>query len=138
MKKPRARSIDRRDDIAAIKQLATRWRAEWLAGNADALVSLYAGRPVLMPQGRPAVFGRPAIRSLYRAVLAEVHIESKGKLREVEAAGDWGYFWSTYSLRATPKGGGEPIRSKGKSVFIVRRQRDGAWKIARLIDNSDG
>ena len=138
MKSPRASSSNRRDDIAAIKQLAARWRAGWLAGDADALVSLYADRPVLMPQGRPAVFGKAAIRSLYRAVLGGVRIESKGALRGIEAAGDWGYFWSTYSLRATPKGGGEPIRSRGKSVFIVKRQRDGAWKIARLIDNSDG
>jgi uncharacterized protein (TIGR02246 family) len=138
MKNPRAKLGQRRDDIAAIKQLAARWRAGWLAGDADALVSLYADRPVLMPQGRPAIFGKAAIRSLYRAVLGEVQIESQGALREVEAAGDWGYFWSTYSLRATPKSGGEPIRSKGKSVFIVRRQRDGAWRIARLIDNSDG
>ena len=138
MKNPRAKLGHRRDDIAAIKQLAAHWRAGWLAGDADVLVSLYADRPVLMPQGRPAIFGKAAIRSLYRAVLGEVQIESQGALREVEAAGDWGYFWSTYSLRATPKSGGEPIRSKGKSVFIVRRQRDGAWRIARLIDNSDG
>ena len=138
MKNPRAKLGQRRDDIAAIKQLAAHWRAGWLAGDADVLVSLYADRPVLMPQGRPAIFGKAAIRSLYRAVLGEVQIESQGALREVEAAGDWGYFWSTYSLRATPKSGGEPIRSKGKSVFIVRRQRDGAWRIARLIDNSDG
>jgi uncharacterized protein (TIGR02246 family) len=138
MKNRRASSADLRRDIAAIRQLAARWRAGWLAGDADALVSLYADRPVLMPQGRPAIFGKAAIRSLYRAALGEVQIESKGALKEVEVVGDWGYFWSTYSLRATPKAGGDPIRSKGKSVFIVRRQRDGAWKIARLIDNSDG
>jgi uncharacterized protein (TIGR02246 family) len=138
MKKPRAKHGKGSDDIAAIRQLAARWRAGWLAGDADALVSLYAERPVLMPQGRPAIFGKAAIRSLYRAVLGEVQIESQGALREVEAAGDWGYFWSTYVLRVTPKGGGEPIRSKGKSVFIVRRQCDGTWRIARLIDNSDG
>lgn len=137
MRSNRTNHGSRRDDIAAIKQLAARWRGGWIAGDADALLSLYAERPVLMAQGRPAIFGKAAIRSLYRAVLAEVQIESKGALREVEAAGDWGFFWSTYSLRATPKGGGEPIRSKGKSVFIVRWQRDGAWKIARLIDNSD-
>ncbi|HTY88712.1 MAG TPA: SgcJ/EcaC family oxidoreductase [Candidatus Acidoferrum sp.] len=127
----------RRDDIAAIKQLAAQWRAGWLAGDADALVSLYAQRPVLMAHGRPAIYGKAAIRSLYCAVVREVQIESRGVLQEVEAEGDWGYFWSTYSLRATPKAGGKPIRSKGKSVFIVRRQRDGTWKIARLIDNSD-
>jgi uncharacterized protein (TIGR02246 family) len=137
MKNHRANPGSRRDDIAAIEQLAASWRAGWLAGDADALVSLYGDRPVLMPQGRPAIFGKTAIRSLYRAVLGEVRIESQAALREVEAAGDWGYFWSTYSLRATPKDGGRPVRSRGKSVFIVKRQRDGVWKIVRLIDNSD-
>lgn len=40
-------------------------------------------------------------------------------------------------VTATPKVGGEPIEDEGKSVFIVRRQTDGSWKIARLIANSD-
>ena len=127
----------RKDDIRAIKQLAADWRSGWLAGDADALLSLYAEEPVLMPQGQPAIFGKDAIRSIYQAVLKEVVIKSKGALMEVEVWGDWGYFWSTYTLTATPKAGGKPIRSKGKSVFIVKRQPRGAWKIARLIDNSD-
>lgn len=126
-----------RDDILAIKRLAAAWRAGWLAGNAEALVSLYADRPVLMPQDRPAVTGKAAIRSLYRAVFKEVSIRSTGRLREVVAAGDWGYFWSTYNLTATLKAGGKPIRSRGKSVFILKRTPRGQWKIARLIDNSD-
>ena len=137
MKKSRANRSDHRRDIAAIKGLAADWRAGWLAGDADALLSLYAERPVLMPQGRPAIYGKSAIRALYRAVLGEMQIKSKGALRDVDASGDLGYFWSTYSLRATPKAGGNPTTTSGKSVFIVKRQRDGSWKIARLIDNSD-
>jgi hypothetical protein len=39
-------------------------------------------------------------------------------------------------LTATPKSGGKPSRSQGKSLFIVKRER-GVWKIARLMDNSD-
>jgi uncharacterized protein (TIGR02246 family) len=128
----------RSKDIRAIKQVAADWRAGWLAGDAEALLSLYADDPVLMPQGQPAISGKDAIRAIYQAVLKEVVIKSKGALMEVEASGDWGYFWSTYTLTATPKAGGRPIRSKGKSVFIVKRQPRGAWKIARLIDNSDG
>ena len=126
-----------RGDIRAIERLAAAWRAGWLAGDADALLSLYVDRPVLMPQGRPAVTGKAAIRSLYRAVFKEVSIRSTGRLREAAASGDWGYFWSTYNLTATPRAGGKPIRSRGKSVFILKRTPRGQWKIARLIDNSD-
>jgi len=126
----------RNEDIQAIKQLAADWRSGWLAGDVDALLSLYADEPVLMPQGLPAVCGKDAIRPLYQAVLQEVSIKSEGTLMEVEASGDWGYFWSIYRLTATPKAGGEPIESEGKSLFVVKRQPGGAWKIARLIDNS--
>lgn len=127
----------RSQDLGAIKQLAADWRSGWLTGNADALVSLFVEEPVVLPQGQPAIFGKEALRSIYKALLKEVVIQSKGRLVEVETSGNWGYFWSTYTLSATPKAGGRPARSKGKSVFIVKRQTDGAWKIARLIDNSD-
>ena len=131
--------MTRRDeDIDAIKELAEDWRSGWLAGDADLLLSLYADEPVLMPQDQPAVVGKDAIRSLYQSVLKEFDFKSEGTLKEVEVSGDWGYFWSTYTLTATPKAGGKRIKSAGKSVFIVMRKPGGAWKIARLIDNSDG
>jgi uncharacterized protein (TIGR02246 family) len=136
MRKRRSIVRSRRDDIRAIKQLAADWRSGWLAGDAESLLSLYAEDPVLMPQGQPAIVGKDAIRSIYQAVLKEVVIKSRGALMEVEASGDWGYFWSTYTLTATPKAGGKPIKSTGKSVFIVKREPGGDWKIARLIDNS--
>ena len=126
----------RTEDIHAIQQLAADWRSGWLSGDADSLLSLYGDEPVLMPQDQPAVIGKDAIRSLYRLVLKEYDFKSEGTLMEVEASGDWGYFWSTYKLTATPKAGGETIESEGKLLYIVQRQPGGAWKIARLIDNS--
>jgi uncharacterized protein (TIGR02246 family) len=128
----------RNEDLRAIGQLATDWRAGWLASDADLLLSLYADEPVLMPQDCPAITGKDAIRALYRSVLADYTFRNESTLKEVEASGDWGYFWSTYTLTATPKAGGEPVKSAGKSLFIVKREPGGAWKIARLMDNSDG
>jgi len=124
-------------DMDAIKQLAEDWRSGWLAGDAEALLSLYADDPVLMPSGQPAVFGKDAIRPLYQSVLKEYIFKSQTRLTDIEASGDLGYFWSTYKLTATPKAGGESFEEEGKSVFIVKRQHGGAWKISRLIDNSD-
>lgn len=123
-------------DIRAIEQLAADWRAGWHAGNVDALLALYADEPVLMPQGQPAVNGKPAIRRLYAEVFAHATIESESMLMEVETSGDWGYFWSVYKLRAIPKTGGPATQAEGKSLFVVKRARSGAWKISRLIDNS--
>ena len=125
------------EDVDAIKQLAEDWRAGWLAGDTDALLALYADDPVLMPWGQPTVFGKNAIRTLYQSVFKEYAINNQTKLMDVEASGDLGYFWCMYTLVATPKAGGKALEEEGKSVFIVKRKPGGAWKIARLIDNSD-
>ena len=126
------------EDIEAIKQLAETWSHGWLAGDADLLLSLYADEPVVMPQDQPPVIGKGAIRPLYEAVLKEFDFQSDGTVKEVAVSGDLGYFWSAYTLTATPKAGGEAMKVTGKSLFIVRRNPEGAWKIARLMDNSDG
>lgn len=126
------------EDLEAIRQLAETWRTGWLTGNANSLLSLFVGEPVLLPQDQVAVTGKEAIRLLYEAVLNEFDFRSESAVKEVVVSGDLGYFWSTYVLTATPKAGGEPVKIAGKSLFIVRREPEGVWKIARLMDNSDG
>jgi len=125
------------EDVAAIRRLAEDWRSGWLAGDTSALLALFADDPVLMAWGQPAVFGKDEIRPLYEAVFRDYAFGSATTLMDVEVSGDLGYFWCTYRMKATPKAGGAPLEEEGKSVFIVRRAPGGAWKITRLIDNSD-
>ena len=89
------------------------------------------------PRSNSMVRGKEAIRSLYESVFDEYTVQGDGELLEVEVAGDWAFYRTTYTLTATPKAGGEPIEDHGKCVVIVRREPDGSWKIARLIANSD-
>jgi uncharacterized protein (TIGR02246 family) len=126
------------DDIEAISQLAADWRSGWLAGDVEALLSLYAKEPVLMPQDQPALVGREAIRRAYELVLNQWDFKSEGTVKEIVVSGDLGYFWSVYTLRATSKTGVESFKVTGKSLFIVTREAAGPWKISRLMDNSDG
>jgi ketosteroid isomerase-like protein len=86
--------------------------------------------------GAAAVFGKEAIRALYESVFKDYVIRSESRVMEVEASGDFGYFWVTYHLTAVPKVRGTTLEEDGKAVFIVKRS-GGTWKIARLIDNSD-
>jgi len=123
-------------DIAAIMKLATDWRTGWDRSDVEALLSLYTDDPILMPQGQPAVTGKDAIRSLYQSFFGEFTVKGKGTVVEIAVSGDLGYFWSNYTLTASPKAGGDQIKGEGRSVFIVKRQNDDSWKIARLIDNS--
>lgn len=127
-----------RDDESAIRALAEEWHAGWMKSDAQALVALYSDEPVLLPQNQPAIRGRETIRQLYESVFREFVVEGGGELLGLGVDGDLGYFWSTYALTATPReGGGKALADSGNSVFIVRRQRDGVWRITHLISNSD-
>ncbi len=129
--------MTKQQDLDAIRQLLQDWHAGWLAGDAETLLALLTDDPLLLPWGQPAVSGRDGIRALYQGVFRDFAIRGEMKLMEVEVSGDLGYFWCTYRLRMVPKGEGEALGEEGKAVFIVKRAHGGAWKIARLIDNSD-
>jgi uncharacterized protein (TIGR02246 family) len=124
------------EDIATIKKLTEDWRSGWHTGDVDSLLSLYADDPILLPEGQSAVVGKDAIGPLYRSVLNEVDVKGQGKTMKVEVSGDLGYIWRNYTLSVTPKNGGEATEHEGKSVFVVKRHQDGAWKVVCLIDNS--
>lgn len=60
---------------------------------------------------------------------------TEGDKGKTEVSGDLGYLWSTYATVATPKPGvdAKPIRDSGVSLLIVKRQQDGAWKVALMM-----
>ena len=60
---------------------------------------------------------------------------TEGDEGKTEVSGDLGYLWSTYANVATPKPGvdAKPIRDSGVSLLIVKRQQDGAWKVALMM-----
>lgn len=131
------------EDITAIEQLAENWRAGWLSGDPETLLSLLSDEPVLIMSSQDPIIGKEAIRQLYQYVFEnytftsdENYIRTTDVERiEIEVDGDLGYIWSRYKNTETPKAGGETIEDHGQSVSIVRRQHDGSWKFTRLIIN---
>jgi len=55
----------------------------------------------------------------------------------IEIAGDLAFHEYIYRWRVTPKEGGKANVIGGKGIHIVRRQRDGSWRIAREIWNAN-
>ncbi len=125
------------DDLEGIKKLALAWNTGWNNSDVEALLALYVDEPVLLPQGQPAIIGKEAIRSAYHAVFKDFIINGEGKVVLMESSGDLGYYWSNYILTATPKTGARSIISRGKSLFVLKRQMENSWRIACLMDNSD-
>jgi ketosteroid isomerase-like protein len=55
---------------------------------------------------------------------------------ETVVVGDFAFHDYTYSMRFTPRAGGEPGVGHGKGLHVLRRQPDGSWKIVRNVWNA--
>ena len=145
-------------DIAAVNKLAKDYAAAWAKGDPELLLACYADDAVVIMSNEGPIVGKEALRELYQTVFASPKTEEEGggdaSMAEAiginpddyvitsggdegnkEVSGDLGYLWSTYFSLATPKPGvgGESIGDSGVSLLIVRRQKDGAWKVALMM-----
>ncbi len=56
---------------------------------------------------------------------------------EIEVLGDWAFARTRVTGTLNPKDEGDPFPVDSKEIAIYRRQPDGAWKLWRLIGNSN-
>ena len=146
------------EDVAAVEQLSKDYTDAWAKGDPELLLACYADDAVVIMSHEDPIAGKDALRELYQHVFAAGKSEEEGggdaSMAEAiglnpddyifktetgqgktEVSGDLGYLWSTYKSMAIPKPGvkGEPIGDSGVTLLIVRRQDDGAWKIALMM-----
>ena len=146
------------EDIAAVNRLSEDYAAAWAKGDPELLLDCYADDAVVIMSHEDPIVGKEALRELYQHVLGAEKTEeegggmaamaeaiglnpedytftTEGDAGKTEVSGDLGYLWSTYASVATPKPGvdGEPIRDSGVTLLIVKRQEDGAWKVALMM-----
>ncbi len=145
----------RAKDLPAVRQLLKNYTAAWAKGDPELLLACYADDAVVIMSHEDPIVGKEALRELYKHVFAagktkeegggdasmaeavglnsdDYTFTTEGDSGKTEVSGDLGYVWSTYATVATPKPGvkGKPIGDSGANVLIVRRQKDGAWKVA--------
>ena len=153
-----SKKADHADDLAAVKQLSKDYAAAWAKGDPELLLACYADDAVVILSHEDPIVGKEALRELYEHVFASQKTEeegggeasmgeaigfnpedytwtTEGDGRKPDVSGDLGYLWSAFATVATPKPGvdAEPIRDSGVSLLIVRRQEDGAWKVALMM-----
>ena len=139
---PAAEAAKQAEDVAAIKRLNDDRKAASDAGDASTHAALYTDDAILMPPNRPAVVGREALLARWEAMY-ERHAASRftrkftEEVLEVEVAGDWAFMRTAGTVTLTPKAGGEPIEYSGKTLAILKRQPDGAWKCYRTMGHTD-
>jgi len=103
-------------------------------GNVERAMALYEPEATFAPQPGEEVNGREAIRSalgLFAALKPRMH----GQITKVMTAGDVALVMNRWQLQGVQLDGVR-VAMRGHSADVLRRARDGGWRI--LIDDPWG
>jgi len=103
-------------------------------GDIEAVMALYEPQPVLVAQPGRVAEGQAAVREALNAFLAMKPTLTPQRNFTV-TAGDLALSIVKWTLKGTGQDG-QPIRMKGTSTDVVRKQADGRWLF--VIDNPWG
>lgn len=122
-------------DSSAVAALITSLEAANNAGNVDAWVGLFEDGAVYMPPGRPAIATRESLREIAAAGFHQARANVTLTPVEIAVAGDWAFARIAVGGDVTLAADGRNVRIDMKELAVFRRQADGGWRIARLINN---
>ena len=132
--------MDEESDIAAIKETLNQYALGVNTGDFDRWISLWAEDGVQMPPDTSSRVGKEQIREGMKPAFDQMNLNiTIHSIEEAKVYGDLGLTRCTYTLKMTPKAGGETINAMpdGKALTLVKRQPDGSWKIAYDSFNSN-
>jgi uncharacterized protein (TIGR02246 family) len=124
-------------DRELIEELRSAHVAALNAGNAEALVDVFAEDAVQMPPNAPANAGKTSIRAWAKAFLDAFRVKFTLSVTELQIAGDRAIESGAYTIALTPAGDGQSLQDKGKYITVYKRSSTGGWAVARDIWNSD-
>jgi len=116
------------DDERAIRDLIATWMSASQAGDTDTVLSLMTDDVVFMVPGQEP-FGKTAFAAASQD-MKDMHMEGKSEIRELKVLGDWAYLRGHLQVAVTTPSG-NTIRRAGYTLTILRKGRDGKWRLAR-------
>ena len=125
------------DAVRQIIQVRDAWIAGVRAKDVERLMGYLTDDVVMLHPNRPAIVGKEANRTDLVAAFGRFSVEQTAETDEVIIAGEWAFDRSRAMTTLTPVAGGERVTVRSKTITILRRCEDGAWKIARVIGNLD-
>jgi uncharacterized protein (TIGR02246 family) len=103
------------------------WRKAVLANDLEAIVACYAKDAVLWLPDAPAAKGHEAIRKCYADMLsANTFTDATLTNTRYELAGGTAIGWGEFTLKMSPKGGGDPVVMSGRFSAVAKKE-GGKW-----------
>jgi uncharacterized protein (TIGR02246 family) len=119
-------------DEASIRSVMAAYNDALNGGSTAAVLPLYADDGVFMPPYSPSAIGKEAVRKAYDAVFRELKFNVKFTIAElVVMAPTWAYVRTNSAGTTGHASTGKTTAEANQELFIFRKGRDGAWRIAR-------
>jgi uncharacterized protein (TIGR02246 family) len=112
------------------QQHTERWYAAFNAGDAGALVRMYAPDAVLLLQGQQFQ-GRTGIEATHRAIFEKADFTCTWMIERFSTVGALAVVAGSDSCAETSKSGGQVRSWKGRFLTVYQQQPDGSWMIVR-------
>jgi uncharacterized protein (TIGR02246 family) len=98
----------------------------------DAVMPLYAVDGVFMPPYSQSAVGSAAVRKAYDAVFKAITLNVKFTIAEiVELGPGWAFARTNSAGTTTDHATGAKSAEGNQELFVLRKDDDGSWKIAR-------
>lgn len=115
-------------DERAIREVVETWMRASKAGDLATVLSLMTEDALFIVPGRPP-FGKEAFAAASKN-MKDVRMDGSAEIQEIQVAGDWAYLRNWIDVTMSPKDG-PPVRRSGHTLTIMRKERDGRWRLAR-------
>lgn len=118
------------EERAAVAAADQAYADAWLTNDPDAVIATLAPDAVVVPSGMDPLHDEAAIRDFWfppdapPAVIEEYTLDQE----QIGGSGEFAFVRGSFTLAF--EWDGEPYRSRGTYLSILRRDADGEWRIA--------
>ncbi len=126
-------------DRSEIKRVMSSYFEALNASNVERVVALYAQDSVFMPPNTRSIVGINAVRSAYTGSFKNIDLDVEFMIDEiVQLSPTWAFVRTGSNGTITSLATGAKVGREvaGKELFVLQKQSDGNWKIARYAFSS--
>ena len=124
-------------DRAAITDTMMKYQAALNASSTDEVMRLYTEDGVFMPPYSPSAVGKAAVRKAYDDVFRTISLRVTFTIAEIEQMSpSWAFVRTTSAGTSTVNANKKQTAEGNQELFILRKERDDVWRIARYSFSS--
>jgi uncharacterized protein (TIGR02246 family) len=115
-----------------VRNVVSKYEHALNAQKVDDLVALFADTGVAQIQGSASSVGQEKVREFFGTLFRNLKFDLVFEIEEVlPISGDWVLIRTTSHGFVRIGGSGANVSSTGQEMFLLRKQNDDTWKIAR-------